>query len=136
MRGPTESGRIGIASLLGVSAGYIAIGFATIALVPRLGTSLRLVAWIASAMLLLLHVAYERRSLSSVPRTAAVRAALAVAIAAFVLALSAMAHAIARGRPGILWGIAIVVWPAATGLCAFIVAFLLASVIGRGESAP
>jgi len=115
-----------------VGLAYFAVGtvFASLAGAAAWGAIIawRLAAWLISAAIFAGHVRYEYARLDNPPATAAGRAALAVELAAF--ALAAVAYARSRivdnsHRPFLL--LAFIVWPVLTGVVAFVVAFLSAS---------
>jgi hypothetical protein len=85
----------------------------------------RLAAWLVSAAAFTTHIGYESFRMRTVPSRAAWRAALAVALGAFALALSATIHSLVVGSTSQhqrLVLLALVIWPVMTGLPAFFVA--------------
>jgi hypothetical protein len=115
---------------------YIVIGLGTADLARLSGGGWRLVAWATSAVVFLAHIAYERRRLRGAPTTAALHAALAVALGAFGLALAATLRAAATGNFRGAFALALVAWPAMTGIVSFVAAWVLAAaaaVVGRTE---
>lgn len=116
-----------------VGLAYFAVGivFAALAGAATGSTRIawRLAAWLISAAIFARHVQYEYARLENPPATAAWRAALAVALGAF--AVAAVAYARSRivdnaHRPFLL--LAFLSWPVLTGVVAFVVAFLAASI--------
>jgi len=92
----------------------------------------RLAAWVASAAVAVTHIGYEHYRLGSSPRPTALRAAGAVAIGAFGLALAANVHWLLAGTPGQHSPLlALPVWPVITAIPAFLVALAVATVLAR-----
>jgi hypothetical protein len=92
----------------------------------------RLAAWVASAAVAAGHLGYEHYRLGSAPRSTALRAAGAVALGAFGLALAANVHwlfAEPRGQRAPL--LALPLWPVITAVPAFLAALALAVVLTR-----
>jgi signal transduction histidine kinase len=86
----------------------------------------RLSAFIMSALVFAVHIAYEHFRLRNRPRSTAWHAAVAVACGGFALALMANIHDLGTAagyRPRML--IALVAWPLLTGVPAFIVAMVV-----------
>jgi hypothetical protein len=117
-----------------VGLAYFAVGivFASLAGAATASTRIawRLAAWLISAAIFARHVQYEYARLDNPPAKAAWRAALAVALGAFGVA--AVAYARSRivdssHRPPFLL-LAFLSWPILTGVVAFVVAFLAASI--------
>jgi hypothetical protein len=127
----TSGRRAWVGATLLVGAAYFLIGrgFALPASHVRVW---RLAAWVLSGGAYAAHIAYERLRLGSSPRVTAWRAALAVAIGAFALALAGMIHSLSTGsgfRP--MWLLALAVWPAVTAVPAFLVAVVAAAVLAH-----
>jgi hypothetical protein len=94
----------------------------------------RLAAWVISAAAFAAHIRYEHVRLRSSPRRTALHAAMAVALGAFGLAVAATVHAQAVSAIRPAYALALVLWPAVTGVPAFIVALAVASLAaGRGR---
>jgi hypothetical protein len=92
----------------------------------------RLAAWVLSAAAFGAHVGYELFRLGNSPRTVALHTALAVALGAFALAVAGALHSlVASSSIRLAWLVAFVVWPVATGVPAFLVAFVASTVLGR-----
>jgi len=91
----------------------------------------RLAAWTVSAVLYMLHIAYEQLRLRYPPRSMAIHVATAVGIGASLLAVSALAHSLIIPPDYSRWRllIALVVWPILTGVPAFICAFVIGIVL-------
>ncbi len=109
---------------------YLVIGLGTADLARLSGGAWRLVAWATSLAVFLAHIAYERGRLRSAPATAAAHAALAVAAGAFGLALAATLRAAAAGNFRGGFALALVAWPAITGVAAFVAAWVAVTVVG------
>jgi len=92
----------------------------------------RLAAWLVSAAAYAIHIAYE--SSRAGPGRAALRVALAVALGAFGLALSATIHSFlvaSSGQHRRLVTLALAIWPIITGVPAFVVALAASFVLAR-----
>jgi hypothetical protein len=88
--------------------------------------------WFASAGIFAIHIRHELRRGQHVPVSVALRAAAAVAIGAFGLAVVGAVNSwltTSTLRP--LWLLAFVLWPAATAVPAFIVALIAAWALTR-----
>ena len=114
-------------SVLIVALLYSIIGIAFAALAREAGVAWRLAAWVISAALFAAHIGYEHARLRSPPRTTALHAALAVALGAFGLAVSATVHAVATASFRGAFAIALVAWPILIGLPAYLFALALAA---------
>ena len=125
-------GRLRTAALVGLA--YVVVGLTTAALSrsapsPQIRTVWRLAAWAISALIFGAHIAYERRLRVSAAN-AALHTAMAVALATFVLAASAVVHQFTSS--GSLRGsmiLAFAVWPILTGIPAFLVAFSVGALL-------
>jgi hypothetical protein len=98
----------------------------------------RVAAWGVSAVAFAAHIRYEQSRLQSTARTTALHVSLAVALGAFALAAAAIVRALvsAPGHPRRLL-VALVAWPALTGVPAFLVAFAAAAGLAlRRKPAP
>ena len=92
----------------------------------------RLAAWVVSGAVYAAHIGYEHFRLRHSPRLIALHAALAVAIGAIALAVAGMIHSLTAApaiRPS--WLLALVIWPAATAVPAFLVALVAGAVLAR-----
>jgi uncharacterized protein (DUF486 family) len=110
---------------LGSSVVYLLAGMTFAALAHRAGSNqmrvtLRLAAWVISAAVFVAQVWYEHTRLRSAPRTTASHVSLAVALGALGLAVTARVPALA-----------LVAWPVATALPAFLAAFASAAALAR-----
>jgi hypothetical protein len=93
----------------------------------------RLAAWLVCAAAFAGHLWYEHARLRSPPRRAALHVSLAVALGAFLLAvwINVHAHWSAAGHPRSLAFLALVLFPVVTGVPAFVVALVVASLLAR-----
>jgi hypothetical protein len=83
----------------------------------------------------LAHIAYERMRLRNTTTRTALHAALAVALGAFGLALAATLRAAATGNYRGAFALALVAWPAMTGIVSFVAAWVMVAIAGLlGES--
>jgi hypothetical protein len=92
----------------------------------------RLAAWLVSGAAYAAHIAYEHFRLRSSPRVTALHVAMGVAIGAFALAVAGMIHSLSAAssiRPA--WLLALVVWPAATAVPAFLGALMAGAILQR-----
>jgi hypothetical protein len=93
--------------------------------------------FLASAIAFALHIVYERFRLRTSALVTASHVAMAVALGAFALALSANIHGYRVGSSNQrLLAVALLGWPAITALPAFVVALITAAGLGlrRGRS--
>lgn len=109
---------------------YMAIGLATADLARLSGGGWRLVAWATSAVVFLAHIVYERLRLRSSTTKSAFHAALAVVLGAFGLALAATLRAAATDHYRGAFALALVAWPAITGIVSFVAAWVMVTVAG------
>lgn len=127
-----------VAVLLGIMYAVVGILFA----IPTTNVQVwRLAAWVVSTIGYAAHIAYERFRLQNSPASAAAHVALAVAIGAFGLAVSANIHSLSTGSPisqRQLLLLALGIWPVITALPAFFVALcssvVLVYVLGRAQA--
>ena len=99
----------------------------------------RLAAWLVSAAAYAAHIGYECFRIRATPLRAARRVALAVALGAFGLALSATVHSLLVGsstQHRRLVGLALVIWPILTGLPSFLVALAASELLTRLPPRP
>ena len=92
----------------------------------------RLAAWVVSAVVYGMHLAYERFGMRSSPWFAAVHVAAAVALGSFGLAVAATLHrafAAGMGADVRLYALALFAWPTLTALPAFVVGLIITSAI-------
>lgn len=92
----------------------------------------RLAAWLVSGGVYAAHIAYEHFGRRDAARVTALRVALGVALGAFGLAVAGMLHS-RSGAPAVrpAWLLALVLWPAVTGLPAFLGALVAAAILSR-----
>jgi hypothetical protein len=115
---------------------YFVIGIASIALADRAGSTQmrdtwRLLSFLTSGFAFAVHIGYEHFRLRNSPRTTATHAAMAVAVGAFALAVSANIHGQwVHSTQQRLLAFALVAWPALTGVPAFVVALVAAALLG------
>lgn len=95
----------------------------------------RLAAWVLFASTFALHVGVEHFKLRNPPRHAALHVALGMALGAFAIAASANIHALRFGNAnrGSV-ALALVVWPLASGLPAFALAWASAAILRQFQS--
>jgi hypothetical protein len=94
----------------------------------------RLAAWLVCLVTFAVHLWYEHFRLQSPPYKAALRVSLAVALGAFLLAVWINVHAhwiVAHPRPFVL--LSLVLFPVITGVPAFVVALVVASLLTRAR---
>jgi len=127
----TPAGRTWLVAALLAGAGYLVIG-RVFALATSHVRVWRLAAWLVSGVVYAVHIAYEHFGRRDAARVAAGRVALGVALGAFGLAVAAMLHSRSSApvvRP--VWLLALVLWPAFTGLPAFLGAWVAAAILSR-----
>jgi len=118
-------------ALLGVA--YFVIGMVTAALARGSHAAVaawRLTAWALSAVVYAAQIWFEVRRSGAAPVGSAVRAAAAVALGGFLLAVAATVHALSLGRARV--GpqlVALVAWPVLLAIPAFLVALAAAAVL-------
>jgi hypothetical protein len=95
----------------------------------------RLAAWLASAAAFAAHLGYESFRLRSSPRRAAAHAAAAVALGAFLLAVWVLlrAHWVASEHQSPLAPLALIVFPAVTGVPAFVAGLVALVLLARNH---
>ena len=92
----------------------------------------RLAAWIVSAVVFASHIGYEHFRLRSSPRLAAWHVALGAAVGAFGLAAAANVRSLQAGSGNVrLLRIALLVWPAITGIPAFVIVLAVSALLAR-----
>ena len=126
----------GFSTVLLVAAVYFVMGIGFAALAARSGTGAvrtvwRLGAWLASFAVFAVQVGYQHARHRLAPAANARRAALAVAVAGFALAVSATIHGRTDPSHQHLRVLAMLLWPLAGGLPAFAAAWVLAAVLAR-----
>lgn len=111
--------------MLGAMYALVGIVFAWPAGHPQ---AWRIAAWLVSGLAYTAHVTYECFRLRNPPFSAALHVALAAALGAFGLALAALLHALRTSttpQHQLLLCIALLAWPAITGVAAFFVGLVL-----------
>lgn len=131
------SGRLpGLRTVLPVGVLYLSAGITFGAFAGHAGSNQmrvmwRIAAWVISAAAFAAHIGFEHFRRHSSPRTSASRAALAVALGAFGLAVAANINAGVSFRRAL----ALVIWPVMTALPAFVVALAAAVLLSRARRA-
>jgi hypothetical protein len=122
--------------LLGIVYAFVGIIFA----IPSGPVKVwRLAAWVVSALAYAAHIAYERFRLRNSACSAALHVALAVALGAFGLAVSANIHSLRLGSANEhrrLLLLALGLWPVITALPAFLFALAAGWVLAPSSSGP
>jgi len=111
--------------LVGLAYLVIGFGFAQLA-----GRGWRLAAWGVSGLVYMLHIRYETKR-DRTAAAAAFHAGLAAALGGFGLAVAATIHALTTATYRGTYGVALAAWPLLTGLPAFVVAWLIVSLVAR-----
>jgi len=108
----------------------IGVGFAPLA-IPSV-FFWRLAAWVVSGVVYAAHIGYEHFRLRNSPRTAALHVALGTAVGAFGLAATATVRSLLTGTGNLrLLCLALLIWPAITGIPAFVIALTVSSLLAR-----
>jgi hypothetical protein len=95
----------------------------------------RRAAWAVSAVVFAAHILIEHYRVRSSSRSTAMHAATGSAVGAFLLAVGGIVHSMSANlavRP--VWLLALVVLPIGTGVLAFFVAFVAATLLARPSS--
>ena len=95
----------------------------------QMKTAWRLAAWLISAAAFAAHIGYENIRLRSSPRMTAFHVCLAVGLGGFGLAVAASLHS--RGTQHHFPASALAIWPIATAVPAFLVAWAVAALLTR-----
>jgi hypothetical protein len=136
MRESSRQPWVRVVVLLGFVYAFVGIVFA----IPAGHVKVwRLAAWVVSAFAYAAHICYERLRLRNSPRSAALHVALAVALGAFGLAVSANIHSLRLGSGNEhrrLLLLALGLWPVITGLPAFLFALSAGWVLARSSPGP
>src|SRR6478609_32953 len=132
---PSDQRWLRVALLIAILYPVVGIAFAFL---PSPSNTLlitwRLAAWLLSALAFAAHVGYEHFRLRNPPLRAALHVAAAVALGAFVLAVWVIAHARwsgAASHQSPLAPLSLVLFPAVTGVPAFVVALGAFAVLAR-----
>jgi hypothetical protein len=113
--------------LLGVVYLVVGVGFGSLAgraSSHQIRVAWRLAAWAVSIVAFSSHIAYEQIRRRTAPRQTAARAALAAALGSLGLAVAANVHALAVSGYRPLYALSLLIWPLATALPAFAVAWV------------
>jgi hypothetical protein len=126
------------AIILAIVYPVVGITFAALANPPasnEMRVTWRLAAWLVSAGAFAAHLGYEHFRLHNTPSRAALHVSMAVALGAFALAvwINVHAHWDASSHRSPLAPLALVVFPAVTGVPAFVVALVAVSVLARAR---
>ena len=126
-----------LAGALYLIVGLVFADLAGWAASPAMRTTWRAAAYLISAIVFAMHIRHERVRRGDPPLTTALHVSLGVALGACALALAANVHALStpsanRAR----LGVAIVAWPLLTGVPAFLVALVAASMLKRSADSP
>ena len=117
--------------MVGGVYGTIGIGFGAFA--ARSTSHRTVVSWnvasfVVSAVVFAIHIGYEHFGLRDRPLLVALHTSLAVALGAFLLAVSANIHSFRAAKSNHrLLAVALVIWPLMTGIPAFVVALIVAA---------
>jgi chromate transport protein ChrA len=121
--------------LFGVSYLIVGVVFATLANSAdssKMQVAWRLTAWLAGIIVFAVNIWYEHFRLHSSPFSTALRASLAVALGAFVLAAGANLQSLwATASNHRSLALTLVVWPIVAGVPAFVVALVVAAWLVR-----
>ena len=125
-----------MATLIAIVYPVVGIAFAALAnpsVSNEMRVTWRLAAWLVSAAAFAAHLGYEHFRLRSSPLRAALHVSVAVALGAFLLAVWVIVHAhwVASSHQSPLAPLALVVFPAVTGVPAFVVALVAVAVLAR-----
>jgi len=97
----------------------------------------RLGAWVICAVAFAIHIVLERLRFQNSAGRTAFHVALSVALGGLGLAAAANVHALSAGTGNrSLLALALVLWPLITGLPAFLVAFVIAALLGWLKRKP
>ena len=130
MNTPGRQSWFALMIIIGILYGVIGIVFALPSNDVRMW---RLAAWGVSAAIYATHIGYEHYRLGNTSLATASHAAMAVALGAFILAGAATIHkAVATSpAPYSRFMLALVIWPIATALPAFLVALVAGALLAR-----
>jgi len=133
MNEPERKLSAGVVVLVGIAYFVVGFVFAALANPSDQVRMWRLAAWVASTAVFAAHIVYEHFRLGNPPRATALRAAVAVAAGAFLLAAAATVHASVAVSHAPYWRflLALVVWPVITALPAFLVALVAGAALAR-----
>ena len=135
MTQPNRKSWVACAILTGVAYYVVGIVFARLDETPDKHALFlwRLAAYIVSALVFALHIAYEHFGLRNRTIRVASHVTAAVAIGAFLLAATAIIHALTAVSHAPYWQylLALVLWPIFTAVPAFLVSIVIAAVLDR-----
>jgi hypothetical protein len=118
--------------LSGVVYLVVGVAFPNPAAANKVQFMWRLAAWLTCALAFAIHICVEHFRFRNSPRTAALHAAMAVALGAFGLAAAANIHARTSGTGNQrLLALALAIWPVITAAPAFVVAWAVAVLLAR-----
>jgi len=125
-----------MALLVAIAYPVIGIVFAVLPNPPAFSTMRvvwRLAAWLLSALAFAAHLGFEHFRLRNPPLRAALHVSAAVALGAFVLAVWVIVHArwIGASHQSPLAPLSLVLFPAVTGIPAFVVALAVVALLAR-----
>ena len=114
-----------------IGVAYFVIGYGSTFLVQPSIQFWRRAAWVASALVYILHVVCEHFRLRRSTATTAINVGLAVAVGGFLLAVAATTHAmmVSEHAPFLRFLIALIAWPLITGVPAFLVTLVIAGAL-------
>jgi hypothetical protein len=136
MEGPTRQwiARVLLVALVYLIAGLAFGALAGNAVSHQMVVTWRLGAWLLSAIAFATHILFDLFRARFTPSATAFHAAIGAALGSLGLAAAATIHAhlsaTAHRFPALL---ALITWPLLTGLPAFVVAFVVASVLVRAR---
>jgi hypothetical protein len=136
---PANQGWVRTALFFAIVYPVVGITFAVLANPSASNTmrvTWRLAAWLVCAVAFAAHLGYEHFRLRNSPARAALHVSVAVALGAFALAVWVNVHAHwgASSHQSPLAPLALVVFPAVTGVPAFVVAFVAVAILARVPS--
>ena len=118
--------------LFGVVYGVVGVAFPNPSAANKMQFMWRLGAWLTVALAFAIHIGLEHFRFRNSPYRTALHVAASVSLGAFALAAAANIHALRAGSGNQrLLALALVIWPIITGVPAFIVALLAATILGR-----
>ena len=117
-----------LAAVLYLCIGALFAALAASATVGSARTLARVLAWVVSVIVLLFHVRHEQSHHNSIVRSA-LYAASGIAFGAFLLAACVIGRLQAVGAAHALNWLALVVWPVATSVPAFLLALAAAATL-------
>jgi hypothetical protein len=134
---PSDQRWLRMALLFAIVYPFVGIAFAALANSPvsnSMRLTWRLAAWLLCIVAFVAHVGYEHARLRNPPLRAALHVAAAVALGAFVLAVWVIVYGHwsgAASHQSPLAPLALIAFPAVTGVPAFVVALVAAAILAR-----